>query len=883
MTSTQQAASVRTIGILLAIVLANGPLSVCGDVDYLRDVKPLLAEKCFACHGPLQQQADLRLDAIQLIRERFADQPAQSQRKQKHPLVERVTASDDERMPPADEGERLTQQQVRMLELWIESGMPGPEHEETLSSPADHWAYQPILRPNVPQSDQANSKNPIDAFITAAQRDVDLQPGQRADPQTLLRRVSLGVIGLPPTVQQVETFALDSSQAAYESKVEQLLNNPQYGERWGRHWMDVWRYSDWSGYKNQLRGSQRHIWRWRDWIVESLNADKPYGQMIIEMLAGDELAPLDPDVLRATGFLARNYHNSNRNIWLDATVEHTAKAFLGMTINCARCHDHKFDPIPQQEYYTVRAIFEPHHVRTDRVPGQRDLNRDGLARVFDKDLEAKTFLYQRGNEKFPDEEHPLDPAVVSVLGLPFDVQPIELPITSRYPALSKAIRDEELKRTQQAVEEADRALSQFSTAASNGMNDRSTVPPAPQPSRTITVEHQLAQLKFLAAQAAHVSLSARYAADEFKFQSDNPDQSRIDQLSRQAATAEREAHWLAARHAALEKWHALQTARTSDNQDVNQQKAAIAAAQKAYDEARQSAQKLSAERSRTDANYTPVGDRYPSHSTGRRLALAQWIVHPDNPLTARVAVNHLWMRHFGTPLVENVFDFGLRSPRPLHADLLDFLASELIESGWSMKHLHRLILTSHIYQQSSYSDAATVAHNAAIDPDNRYYWRTNTQRLEAEVIRDSMLFVSGQLDVTLGGPDIDFEQGEEVPRRSLYFRHAYEKQMLMMTIFDAASPNECYRRSPSIIPQQALALSNSPLSFRAARRLAESLEAQKLAPRERIEQGFLRVLSRSPTAAELAACTEFLSSDDQVSLENLMHVLLNHNDFVSVR
>jgi hypothetical protein len=309
--------------------------------------------------------------------------------------------------------------------------------------------------------------------------------------------------------------------------------------------------------------------------------------------------------------------------------------------------------------------------------------------------------------------------------------------------------------------------------------------------------------------------------------------------------------------------------------------------------------------------YTPVGEEYPRQSTGRRLALARWITDPRHPLTARVAVNQIWMRHFGEPLVAEVFDFGLRSPRPANADLLDWLAAELVDSGWSMKHIHRLIVTSQAYRLASSGDERLVARNLAADPDNHLLWRAEVRRLDAEVIRDSLLAVAGKLDLTLGGPDIDFALGETVPRRSLYFRHAYEKQMKLLTLFDVASPTECYRRSESIVPQQALALANSAMGVSLARELAGDLRDEAAGdPTSFVERAFLAVLSREPTDKELATCSEFLShqtarlaetdklspiggtteaptppaSDPaQRARENLVHVLMNHNDFVTIR
>jgi hypothetical protein len=235
----------------------------------------------------------------------------------------------------------------------------------------------------------------------------------------LLRRVYLDLIGLNPTPEEMEAYEKDTSPDAYEKVVDRLLADPRYGQRWARHWMDVWRYSDWAGWTDgkQIRDSQPHIWRWRDWIVESLNADKGYDRMVLEMLAADELCPEDESALRATGFLARNFKLLSREQWLEDTVNHTSRAFLGLTMHCAKCHDHKFDPVTQEEYYELRAVFEPHNVRIDPVPGELDKTKDGLARVYDKDLAAPTLLYLRGDERTPDTKRgPVAPGVPAALG-----------------------------------------------------------------------------------------------------------------------------------------------------------------------------------------------------------------------------------------------------------------------------------------------------------------------------------------------------------------------------------------------------------------------------------------------------------------------------------
>jgi hypothetical protein len=426
----------------------------------------------------------------------------------------------------------------------------------------------------------------------------------------------------------------------------------------------------------------------------------------------------------------------------------------------------------------------------------------------------------------------------------------------------------------------------------------------------------LLELKRTVAQLRVKLLEARFAADHAKFTTKDGagalDQQK--QLAQAAASAERQLNIRQAELAVRQKQTALRSAESSQQKNMKNKQAAIAAAKKELTAAQTTQKTAQDAANKTDGAYTPLGTEYPRTSSGRRLALASWIATRDNPLTARVAVNHIWMRHFGEPLVDNVFDFGLRSPKPRHAELLDWLAVELMEHKWSMKHLHRLILTSRTWQLASSSGKSVGSQNRSIDRDNQYLWRMSARRLDAEIIRDSVLAVSGQLDQSLGGPDIDFRQGESSRRRSIYLRHAYEKQMTMLTLFDAASPNECYRRSESILPQQALALMNSSLSLGQSRLLAQNIWQEVSAgnqPQQHfVRLAFLQILSRPPTTEELAACQKFLTGQaatlsetsklttfvggeapkvkpatdpGQRARENLVHVLVNHNDFVTVR
>ncbi len=713
---------------LLLVALASVPARA-AEVTYPRDVKPILSARCVSCHGAVRQKAGLRLDAAALLRKGGKHGPVVVPGKSaESTLIDAVLGKGRSRMPPESEGTALSDKDVAVLKAWVDGGAAAPD-EPIPADPREHWAFRPPVRPPVPPAPGLGGRpNPVDAFLAAGRVGHGLAANPPADKATLLRRVFLDLVGLPPTRQELAAFVADPSPAAYEKVVDRLLASPRHGERWGRHWMDVWRYSDPFGLGEEYRYSQRHVWRWRDWIVEALNADTGYDRMVVEMLAGDEVAPADRDTLRATGYLARNWYKFNRNAWLFDAVEHTAAGFLGLTLRCARCHDHKYDPISQQDYYRFRAFFEPHDVRIDPLPGQPDTTKDGVARAFDAHPEAPTYLFVRGDDRTPDTSRALTPAVPSLLGGEAAVRPI------------------------------------------------------------------------------------------------------------------------------------------------------------------------------------PTGR---GTTTGRRFALALWIAGRDNPLTARVAVNHVWARHFGKPLVPTVANFGLSGKKPTHPELLDWLAVEFMEDGWSLKKLHRLLVTSQAYRMSSAEAAAPSA-----DPDNRTLWRMNARRMEAEVVRDSLLAAAGSLDAALGGPILDEKLGETSPRRSLYFRFNTEYRMPFLDQFDAPSPSECYERRESVVPQQALALSNSALSLTQARllakRLAEALRPEPggLSASAFVGAAFAQVLSRAPTAEERTRCERFLREQEallkepaklsafppaptavtppaadaaQRARENLVHVLFNHNDFVTVR
>ncbi|HEY3790052.1 MAG TPA: DUF1549 domain-containing protein, partial [Urbifossiella sp.] len=455
--------TLRFASLLGVLLFAPSALSAADPVNYRKDIRPVLQARCYACHGALKQNAKLRVDSGAALIARGVVAPGQPTKSE---LLDRVASKDaDVRMPP--EGLPLTAEQIALLKTWIEQGAKVPADDKPEPDPRDHWSFRTPVRPAVPviQNPQSKIENPIDNFVAAKWAEKGLSPVRAADKRILLRRVYLDLIGLPPTHEQSEAFLGDASPNAYEKVVNQLLASPQYGERWGRHFLDIWRYSDWWGLGAELRNSQKHIWHWRDWTVESLNADLGYNEMIRQMLAADELYPTDVKKLRATGFLVRTYFLFNRTTWLDETVEHTAKGFLGLTFNCSKCHDHKYDPTSQVNYYQFRAFFEPYQVRTDLEGGELDIEKAGLPRSFDCNLDAKTFLHIRGDERNPDKNRTIVPGLPAYLapnGL--KIEPVKLPPVAYEPGLRPEIVAAHRKSAEAKLAAATSELARAKTA-----------------------------------------------------------------------------------------------------------------------------------------------------------------------------------------------------------------------------------------------------------------------------------------------------------------------------------------------------------------------------------------------------------------------------------
>jgi hypothetical protein len=937
--------------LLLGALLAAGSAVAAESVDYTRQVKPILKARCYACHGALKRKAGLRLDTGLAIRRGGQSGPALEPGQSDASLViERVTASDPvERMPPT--GSPLGAEQVAVLRAWIDQGAMSPADEVPEADPRRHWSFLPIVRPSVPVvKDSRGLRNPIDAFLEHERRQKGIAPLAAAEPQVLLRRLYLDLIGLPPTREQLHEFLRDPSEAAYAQVVDRLLASPQYGERWARHWMDVWRYSDWYGRRAvpDVLNSYAQIWRWRDWIVRSLNEDKGYDQMVRAMLAADEIAPADDANLVATGFLVRNFYRWNYNSWMKDNVEHTGKAFLGLTFNCAHCHDHKYDPITQEDYFALRAVFEPLELRHDRVPGEPDPGpypkyeygkayrpiTSGMVRVFDEKLDAQTFLYTGGESRnIVPGRPPVPPGVPEFLeNRSFRVEPVELPAAAAYPGLKPFIQREEVARREAAVREAEPSLVRWQSVAAEADRvlaeaEERHVPgnprafadprclvlafPEPAPAAAgLERARQAAAADWLGLEVAEAerafavadlaAIRARIAADAADAQwGGSADRFAI--ARRSAARAEQRAATARAVLELARADRAADAARGKTEADAAKAERFQAAARKALDMAR-------AAIDQDPVTYSPLSPVYPTKSTGRRRALASWITDRANPLAARVAANHIWRWHFGTPLVVTVFDFGHNGAAPTNRALLDWLASELMEpaapgaAAWSMKALHRQIVLSAAYRMRSHTALADHP-GRTIDPENRGYWHFPAARMEAEVVRDSLLHLAGGLDPAMGGPEIDLAQGLSTRRRSLYFTHHGEARMPFLELFDAPDACDAYRRTTTIVPQQALALVNNDMMLALSRELADRLWAATSDGADRGGRGeafltaaFEQVLARRPSARERELTRAFLERQAELlgrdgdnagdaavrARRDLVHALFSHNDFITI-
>ncbi len=756
-------------------------------------IRPLLADRCFKCHSHAAEKikGGLVLDSREAALTGgdtgaavVPGDPAKSL------LIEAVSyANADLQMPPKKgDGKKLSDGEIALLTEWVQMGAPYPKdagqkmtvRAKGALTDEDHqwWAFQPLAQAG-PPAETAGARNEIDRFIFQKLAASSLQPAPAAAPEQLVRRLYFDLTGLPPTPGESAAFVAECQSAdepykSYAQLTDRLLASPRYGEHWARHWLDLARYAESDGYK--IDEYRPHAWRYRDYVIAALNADKPYDRFVQEQLAGDELFPGDLEALAATGFLRLGiYEYNNRDVaqqWsgmLNEITDVTADVFLGLGLQCARCHDHKFDPILQKDYFRWQAFFAPL-----RMPEEvRAASAERQAAYA-----AKLAVWEE-----------------KTAGLRAQIAAIEEP--AKEDGARKAIRTFP-PETQAILEKSDDAR----TPAEEQIADLAF--------RQVTYEwaHLFARLK-AADKDQLVTLQKQLAAFDKDKPTELPVIPSVSDVGPKAPPV------------FIPKKTNLGEIAPGFPTVLDPQPAVIAPA--------------------------------PPDSTGRRAALARWLTQPENPLTARVIVNRVWQYHFGRGLVATASDFGKLGEPPSHPELLDWLTRRFIADGWSLKKLHRLILTSATWQQSA---SATLPSALTADPENRLLWHANTRRLDAEQIRDAILSVTGELTPDAGGPSVD----ASAPRRTIYTKVLRNSHDPLLEVFDAPdSFSSLAQRNVTTTPTQSLLLLNSPASLKRAQAFAARLRRDSSADEgRRVSDAYRLALGRAPRDGERASALAFI-------------------------
>jgi uncharacterized protein DUF1553/uncharacterized protein DUF1549/cytochrome c len=805
---------------------------ISAQLSFDRDIRPILAARCLNCHGEKKQNGGLRLDVKSSAMRGGHSGPALVAGKATESLLyQRVTAPNDEgRMPPA--GERLSLAEVAALKAWIDAGAGWPEADGAAERRGDgaknqsrHWAWQPVRRPEVPRGSSA-FRNPIDSFIALRLARAGLKMSPEADRRTLIRRLSFDLLGLPPTPERVLAFVNDRDPRAYEKLVDEMLQSPRYGERWARHWLDVVHYGDTHGYDKDK--PRPNAWPYRDYVIRALNEDKPYARFVEEQIAGDALYPGSRDGVIALGFISagpwdfighaelpetKTDGKIARHLDRDDMVANTMGTFTSVTIHCAQCHNHKFDPISQEDYYSLQAVFSA----LDRAD-KKYFPDPAMTELFNQLDGRKREISERKRAIESEAARNAGDAVVKLDAL--------IAEAAKKPDGAGVLAELKSKRGQAidaAIKPGARAERDAINAELAQLNEKLSRFPTPEVVFAGTVYYGLGDFRGTGADGGKPRPIYLLARGQVTTPVREVGPGALSMLS-------------------------FQPARFALPKDAPE--------------------------------------------SARRAALARWITDPQNPLTWRSVVNRAWQYHFGVGLAPTPNDFGLNGAAPSHPELLDYLATEFRDGGGSLKKLHKLIVMSATYRQSSIGNPQ--AEKA--DANNTLLWRQNRRKLEAEVARDSVLAVSGKLDLTMGGPgwqDFVIERPEHSPhyeygladpedkrtwRRSIYRFIVRSQTQPWMTALDCADPSmRVDRRNESISPLQALALLNNGFMVTQALHFAERLQKER--PDDlalQIERAHYLAFGRAPNAAELKRSIAFARSH---GLPNLCRALLNLNEF----
>ena len=933
-------------------------------------IRPVLIEHCHSCHSgdtKPKPKGGLYLDSkAGMIKGGSSGPVVVAGDPSKSTFIKRLRLpeTNDEVMPPGGKP-RLSPEQLSDLEQWVRMGAPDPrtgkaagilKGADDLEKAKKHWAFQPVKKPEIPVPQRTVKswiKSPIDAFIFTKMEEKGIIPSLPADKWTLIRRAYFDIIGIPPTPEEAAAFIADESPDAFSKVIDRLLDSPHYCERWGRYWLDVARYADTTGANNRRGGNGRYLWAYtyRDYVIHALNEDKPYDRFLIEQLAADRLPGDNQKALPALGFISLGRRDRNQDEIIDDRIDVLTRGTLGLSVYCARCHDHKFDPIPTKDYYSLYGVFastvEPEDrpkIETDYTPGSSaatnpdyqdfqkkvdDIEKDRkLFRAkteFDFQLKARTnsvkymgqwyvqktsgkSLRDRADRDAFERATKLDFEVLQSWNNYLGKKKADDPVFAHFLAYAAIPTNKNFAAEAKLVTErlAAEAAVPAPLPASNAKKGAAPQKNASTPPNPLVASQFLAKsppatmadvvLRYKAVIDAadyhwNRALAAYYAANPGgKDESIKPPTDLMDAQKRFGYTvkgvnlADYEPLRTVLYGPSSPSWFTYGQIARMDNNRIGDREGrdfddkidtlivthpgSPPRAMSMEDSARPSNARVFIKGSRN--NLGPEAPRQflevlsgparqPFKDGSGRLELAKAVASKENPLTARVMVNRVWMHHFGAGIVRNMGDFGVRSDDPTHPELLDYLAAWFMDNGWSLKKLHKFIMLSNTYQQSSDENP----RYAAVDPSNASFYKFNRRRLDFEAFRDSLLFVSGKIDFTMGGQPVEITRAPYPLRRSVYAFIDRRNLPEMFRTFDMANPEATVaQRFSSTVPQQALFMLNSPIIAQLARGLVEKKEFKDFrSDQQRIASLYASIYQRSPEPVEMKLGIRFLEEE----------------------
>jgi hypothetical protein len=850
--------------LVLPLAMATSRAADFSDTEFFeKKIRPLLTTHCISCHGEKKQKGGLRLDSKRGWEKGGESGPALIPKRAKDSLLVRMVRGVPEtpaQMPPDGV---LAPELVADLVTWIDSGAADPRMGDIASAQAaksidwnaarEFWAFKPVATVPPPAGSHAN---PIDRFVSEKLAREEIKPVGAADRRTLLRRASFDLTGLPPSEDQLRAFAADNSPDAFAKVIDKLLASPQYGEHQARAWLDLARYGEDQSDKEGNEGKISHAWRYRDWVIESFNKDVPYDRFVKLQLAADlmEGPSDDPADKRALGLLGlgaiyarpNDLDRKRAEEW-DDRVDTLTRAFLGLTVSCARCHDHKYDPIPTQDYYSLTGVIaSTKNVTIPISPREQVATYEtAKAKVAKADQAAKEALQIESDRIAGEKVEQLPEYALACWD--YNVAKLD----------QAKLNAEDFAASKKLDPKAFKIIEKFMRSGggrSAKMQKWYDLLPKKDGPREMTDEIRAIAAEFRT--VAKENLAKPLSKRNMDMQNDLFGEKGAFPLTEKTVLAVASAEFKK-QYAPFQE--ALKTAQAAMPQEPLQCNG-VSEADKPADLNVYLRGNPGKRGEVAPRRFLRVlgGPDTPKFTRGSgRLELAEAIADPRNPLTARVMVNRIWQQHFGRGIVATPSNFGANGERPTHPELLDYLASQFVKNGWSVKQLHREIMLSETYQRASTPDAK----NEARDPENRWLWRVSRRRLSVESFRDAVLAVSGNLEMNAGGPSGDADDLKFL-RRTVYGRVSRNDLSNLLRLFDFPAPNiSAERRIDTTLPQQALFLMNSPFMISQSKVLASRFVSESQ-PADQARRAYALALLRAPSEAELSLAVKFLSSQD---------------------